>query len=99
MSDILSLEAAREHLRIGNEISDTSLNDMITAAEATVADYLGRPLIDADLGWENVAALPANVVHAIKVVLTWLHEDRADLLSEMLAVRSLIGRYVIVTSA
>lgn len=99
MSDILSLDAAREHLRIGDEISDTTLNDMIAAAEATVADFLGRPLIDAELGWESAAALPANIVHAIKVILTWLHEDRADLLSEMRAVRSLIGRYVIVSSA
>lgn len=99
MSDILSIEVAREHLRVGDEISDTALGELIDAAENLVSDFLGRPLIDVELGWETVESLPATVVHAIKLVLTWLHDDRADLLIEMAAVRALIGRHMIVSSA
>lgn len=99
MSDILSIDAAREHLRLSDEISDGALEALIGSAEAAISDFLGRPLIDEDLGWATVEDLPANVVHAIKLVLTWLYDDRADLLIEMAAVRSLIGRHMVVTSA
>ena len=97
MSDILSPAAARDHLRVGEEVSDESLSGLIDTAEAAVSDFLGRPLIGAVNGWADAAAVPANVVHAIKLVVTDLFENRLSPLDDMASVRSLIGRYVIVS--
>jgi len=72
---ILGLASAREHLRVGSELTDDSLREYIVAAEQIIADHLGRPLIDAT-SWATPDRVPANVVHAIKVVLTDIFDNR-----------------------
>ena len=73
---ILSIASAREHLRVGSEPSDDSLREYIAAAEQIIADHLGRTLIFQIGGWAAPDLVPANVVHAIKVVLLDIYENR-----------------------
>lgn len=73
---ILGLASAREHLRVGSELTDDSLREYIVAAEGIIADHLGRPLICQINGWAAPELVPANVVHAIKVVLTDIFDNR-----------------------
>jgi hypothetical protein len=96
MSDILATAAAREHLRLGDEVTDAELDPYILAAESVVADFLGRPLIGAG-GWTSLEDLPANVVHAVKLVLTDLYDNRAAPLTDQVPLRALVGRYVLVS--
>ena len=95
---ILSLADAKAHLRVDGE-DDASITQMISAAVAAVEDFLGRPLIDDDLGWPSAAEVPANIVHAVKVVLTSFYDDRATPIADMATVRNLVGRYVVVSLA
>jgi hypothetical protein len=97
MSDILSPAAAREHLHVGSDVSDEQLEPYIAAAEGVVSDFLNRPLIDAEKGWADVAALPPTIVHAVKVALTELYDNRAAPKVDLGALRMLIGRYVVVS--
>lgn len=93
MSTIITTEAAREHLRLGDDVTEGELDALIAAAEAAIGDFLGRPLIDPVLGWATAAAVPANVVHAIKLALAGLYDDREAALGDMTAIRNLCGRY------
>jgi len=43
---VVSLELAREHCNITDEVSDALLQLYVNAAEARVAAYLNRPLAD-----------------------------------------------------
>lgn len=95
MSDIVSLLAARAHLRVGTEVDDAELDALIATAEQAIADFLGRPLVDPVLGWATAAAIPANVVHAVKLALSHLYDDREEPLAEMKAIRNLAGRYCV----
>lgn len=88
---ILSLASAREHLR-GSELSDDSLRDYIASAEQIVADHLGRTLICQIGGWAAPDLVPANVIHAIKVVLTDIHENRGSPTIDDAALDRMVGR-------
>lgn len=92
---VLTLDAARAQLRVGDEIDDVDLQELVDAAEQAVADFLGRPLIDPTLGWADAATVPANVRHAIKVALTALYDDREAPIADMTSIRNLAGRYVV----
>lgn len=97
MPEILSLDAAKEHLRLDDEIEDSTVEGLVAAAIATLEDFLGRPLIDLQLGWASVEQLPANIVHAVKVILADLYENRdAPMVDEDL-LRRLVGRHVRIT--
>lgn len=87
---VLTLAAARAHLRVSAAVP---LADLIATAEQAVADEMGRPLIGAD-GWADAAQVPANVKHAVKLVLTDLYDNRATPLADLAGVRVLIGRYI-----
>jgi hypothetical protein len=98
MTQILTPAAARAHLRVGDELADEQLASYIATAETIVADFLGRPIVDAVKGWPDVETVPPNVIHAAKVVLTDLYENRATPLDEMDAtLRRLVGRYMLVS--
>jgi hypothetical protein len=97
MTQILTPPAAREHLRGGDELTDAELAPYIAAAEEAVADFLGRPIVDADKGWPDAESVPANVVHAIKVVLTELYENRAAPVLNEAMLRMLVGRHQVVS--
>lgn len=93
---ILTLDQARDHLRAGPE-DDAVIADILPAAIASLEDYLGRPLIDAEKGWPTPDELPPNIVHAVKVILTDLYEDRCTPLLGWTTIERLVGRYVIVS--
>lgn len=97
MTLVLTIPAARQHLRVGSEISDDALTDYIAAAEALLSDFLERPLVDELLGWPTPEEVPANVVHGIKLVLTDLYDNRATPLEDMTALRALCGRHMAVS--
>lgn len=92
---ILSRDAARRQIRVDAEVLDAEIDDLIAAAEQTIADHLGRPLIDEDLGWPSADLVPANVVHSIKLVLSAYYDDRSKPEIDWTLIDGLIGRYVI----
>ena len=94
---VLTIAAARDHLRVRPaELSDAALTPLIATAEALVGDFLARPLVGAG-GWNAAGDVPANVVHAVKIVLTDLYENRERPLEDIGFLRNLIGRYVVVS--
>lgn len=89
--EVLSLEAAKRHLRVTGAGEDDDIAMMTAAAIGAVESFLGRTLIGAD-GWPSAGELPANVIHAVKLVLTALYDDRTAPVPED-ALRSLVGRF------
>ena len=98
MTEILTLDAAREHMKVEEgDISDDALLDLIASATAIVEDELGRPILDPLLGWPSLDKVPANVIHAIRIVTSCLFEDsQAPKIDEVL-MRRLLGRYTSVS--
>lgn len=90
---ILTLASAREHLRAGRELSDDTLRDYVAAAEEIIADHLGRTLICQIGGWAAPELVPANVTHAIKVVLTDIFENRGAPTIDDDTLDRMVGRY------
>lgn len=94
---VLTLMEARDHLRIDDDAEDTYLSGLVLAAQAIVEDALGRPLFGAE-GWSDVASLPSNIVHAIKLVLGELYAKREGAVDCWFVV-PLVGRYCRVSVA
>lgn len=94
MGQILTIDAARAHLRVGAAVTNDMLDPLIAAAETAIEDEMGRPLIDAVDGWPDAASVPANVVHAAKLVLTDLYDNRNTPLGDLTGVRSLLQRWI-----
>lgn len=90
---LLTLVAARDHLRVGPE-DDSQVIPLISAAEGAIADHLGRAHLIGPEGWTDAQAVPANVVHAIKLVLTDLFDNRETPLSDITGVRYLTERHM-----
>lgn len=93
MPQILSLASAREHLRVGSELTDDALREYVAAAEQIIADHLGRPLICQINGWGSADMVPANVVHAIKVVLLDIYENRGSATIDADTLDCMVGRH------
>lgn len=93
---LLKLAVAREHLRVGDEVSDIALMDLILTAQQLIEDAMEHPIVGAG-GWPDAESVPATVIHAIKLIATDLNENRATPLADMVAVRMLIGRYFAVS--
>ncbi len=94
MSDLIALPALREHLRVGTEVSDEALRGLLITAESVVAGFLGRPcLVDPVLAWA-AGGVPAGVLHAVKVVMADLNENRVTPLSDGSPLYALCGRYM-----
>lgn len=70
----ISLTEAKHHLNIedGNTTDDTYIVSLVDAAELAVEHYLQRPLS----GIAHDGRLPADVAHAIKLVLGTLYANR-----------------------
>lgn len=97
---ILTIADARRHLELGEEADatlDAQLGDLILAAEAIVEDEMGRPILGED-GWTNLAAVPPNVVHAIRIALGQIFLNREGDL-DLTTVKVLVGRYTRVSFA
>jgi len=93
MTSVLTPDAARTHLRVGSSVTDQQLIELIEAAEGLVADELGRPLVCQIRGWPTADEVPANVRHAVKLVVTDLYENRCTPLAELRGVQLLIQRH------
>lgn len=97
MDEILSLDAAKEHLRIDVDSEDETVAALILAAIAVLENFMGRPILDAEKGWPSPDQVPANVVHAIKVVLADLYRNREKPLADETFLNNLVGRQVVVS--
>lgn len=94
---LITIAAARDHLELGDDVAEARLAPLIAAAEQALADFLGRPqLVGPDAGsWTTAEAVPANVVHAAKLILAELWDNRGTPVEDMVPVRNLCGRYVL----
>jgi hypothetical protein len=91
---LVTIDAAKEHLKLDDgEADDARLESLILAAQATIEDELGRPLI-GEGGWQDAAAVPANVIHAIKLVLGEFFLSRELGQIDLGVVRVLVGRHM-----
>jgi hypothetical protein len=88
---LVTLSTAREWMRVGTEVSDADLQPLIDAAMQSVEDFMGRPILGED-GWE-MDAVPASVVHAVKVTLIVMYDNREAPLVDEVVMRALVGRY------
>lgn len=90
---LITLSAARLWLRVGSEISDADLQDLIDDAAAYVADFMGRP-IEGDDGWPD-GAVPKVVSIAIKAALVAMYDNREAPVINEDVMYALVGRYCI----
>ena len=75
MTAVVTPAAARLHLRVGAEATDEALTPLIAAAQGRIEDFLERPLV-GDGGWETEGDVPPMVVHAVKLALSDLYDNR-----------------------
>jgi hypothetical protein len=92
MSDVLSIAAARKHLRVSSSTTDQELQDLIAAAQARVEDFLGRELV-GETGWPTAEEVPAAIGHAVKLAVSdfFVNREAPKLTDEQL--RPIIGRH------
>lgn len=98
---LITLEAARSWLRVGSEITDADLQDLIDGATQSVADFMERPILtvaEGDNGWAE-ADVPKTVITAIKVTLVVMYDNREAPVVDDDIMRSLVGRYCITSFA
>jgi hypothetical protein len=90
---VLTLAAAREHLRIGSQPLDAGL---IAAAEGRIEAFLGRELVGAT-GWAAADEVPALVIHCVKLALSdlFVNREAPELTDDQL--RPMIGRHMVIT--
>ena len=90
MSELITLESAKDHLRVDHDLDDGDIQNKIMEASAIVIDYL--KLIEIPESWDPVA--PEHIQAATKLILGELYRNResstADVLS--VAVKSLLHR-------
>lgn len=98
MGLILDIDVARAHLELDADFSAAKLGPYIDAAEQALADFLGRPLLGPG-GWPSEDAVPANVLHAVKLILTDLFDDRNTPIQDMTSIANLCGRYIVTSFA
>ena len=68
----VTLEALKQHLRVEYTADDAYLTTLISVAEVSIGNELGKPL--ADFATDGV--LPTPLVHAIKVLCGDLYNNR-----------------------
>ncbi|WP_047866755.1 head-tail connector protein [Sphingomonas paucimobilis] len=91
MMEIIPLTAAREWLKVDDEIGDDLLKALIATAVQFVADFMQRPLV-GEGGWPD-GQLPAPVVHGIRVALVDLYNNPENPFSDTKAIMALVGSY------
>ncbi|WP_278983261.1 head-tail connector protein [Sphingobium yanoikuyae] len=88
---IISLAVAREHLRVGAEVSDARMTELVNGAEGIVSGFMQRP-ITGEGGWQ-ADAIPAVVIEAIKVAIVELYDNPGAPLVDEDVLRVLVGYY------
>lgn len=93
---VLTIAAARQHLRAGSSVSDADIADLITAGEGRIESFLGRPLV-GDGSWTDVASVPRIVVHCAKLAVSdfYVNREAPQLTDDQL--RPIIGRFASVS--
>jgi Phage gp6-like head-tail connector protein len=89
---VLTIAAARQHLRVSSSVTDDMLAPLIMAAEDRIASFLGRPLVGED-GWATPAAVPPLVAHCAKLALSdfYVNREAPQLTDDQL--RPMIGHH------
>lgn len=90
---VLTLAAAREHLRIG---AATPIADLVIAAEGRIESFLGRELVGST-GWPAADEVPAIITHCVKLALSDFYVNRETPLLTDDQLRPIIGRYMLVS--
>jgi hypothetical protein len=88
---VLTIAAARDHLKLGASVPDTSIAPLILAAEGRIESFLGRELV-GDAGWPTADDVPALVRHCAKLALSdfYVNREAPELTDDQL--RPMIGR-------
>lgn len=74
MAALLTLEDAKQHLRITDTDHDVDVQVALDAAEGIILDYLKVPIPSV---W-TAASVPPSVTAAIRLMLAELYEHRGD---------------------
>ena len=96
MSDLVSLDAARFALRVGSEVRDDNLAELLDTAQQALEDWLGYPIIaaeDSENGWPDGSSVPPTIPAAINLIALDLYDNRNTPLQDMTSVRALVGRF------
>lgn len=93
---VLTLAAARAHLRVSASTPDEAIAELIPAAEGRIETFLGRPLI-GEAGWPDADAVPRLVAHCVKLALSdfFVNREAPELTDDQL--RPMIGRYMVLS--
>lgn len=94
---VLTLAAARQHLRLSASTPDSAIAELIVAAEERIASFLGRQELVGESGWESADAVPRLVVHCAKLALTdfFVNREAPELTDDQL--RPMIGRHMVLS--
>lgn len=68
----VTLQALKQHLRVEYTADDEYLTTLISVAEVAIGNELGKPLSE----YETDGAIPATLVHAIKLLCGDLYNNR-----------------------
>ncbi|KEQ08045.1 head-tail connector protein [Pseudorhizobium pelagicum] len=66
----LSLDLAKQHMKVDGTAEDDLISLYIDAAETWAANYIGKPLADFD-------PIPADVKHAVLKLVAFYYEVRS----------------------
>lgn len=90
---VLTIAAARDHLKLSASVPATSIAPLILAAEGRIETFLGRELVGA-AGWPAADQVPALVAHCVKLALSdfYVNRETPQLTDEQL--RPMIGRHM-----
>lgn len=93
---VLTLAAARSHLRLSASTPDSAIADLVLAAEGRIEGFLGRQLVGAT-GWETAGDVPRIVAHCVKLALSdfFVNREAPELTDDQL--RPMIGRYMVLS--
>jgi len=89
MSVLVTVEAAREWMRVRDEASDDLIINIIDTAEGIVFGFLGRPI--SGTGSWPTAEVPAPVINAIKTVAAAIYDNRGGIAVSDDELRALVG--------
>lgn len=75
MSDYISLDIAKQQLRIRHDRDDEYIKLLIKAALKAIENFIDRPFSDVEIAELN--ELPADLVVAGLLIITDMYENRA----------------------
>ncbi len=96
--NVLTLAAARVHLRLSASADPSTIADLVVAAEGRIESFLGREMV-GPTGWATTDDVPALVTHCVKLALAdfYVNREAPELTDEQL--RPMIGRYMTISVA